>query len=218
MKKFLIIILSIQVIYNTLLYSKEMVSIKCIAPHDTCKLDPNIWILDLNTDNRYDACLYRTCGGLISNHNLMDNSTALLNNDITAFLINGLVETKNFQFYFYDPNKNNFICKLYYDSNYQCSVLIDYTRNENQTINYEEADEYFFTQQFGSLFIITKKTDINVQLVMLCSIDGRIITYLQNVEVWQRFVFDLYEQSSGIYFIHFIAPDKSLTKKIIYLR
>lgn len=191
---------------------------KCNNVNDTCKYDPNIWFLDLNNDDKYDECLFRTCGGFIISQNLMDNSTATLNNDMTAILVSGLVETWNFLYDIYDPVSNSIICTLYYDNNFQGSVLNNYSGGDNQTINNEEADEYFFSRLIGSLLLISKKKDIDVLSVMICNMEGIVLFNLPETSGWSEFIFDLYQQPTGMYFVRFITSDKVLMKKIIYIR
>lgn len=66
------------------------------------------------------------------------------------------------------------------------------------------------------MLLVTKKADIDVQSVMLCSIDGRIISNLQTVAGMSQFSFDLSLEPSGIYILRFIASDKAMTNDFQY--
>ncbi|OGU14458.1 MAG: hypothetical protein A2X61_14375 [Ignavibacteria bacterium GWB2_35_12] len=200
------------------LFSKKPVSIKCINCNDTCLNVTNIWIMDLNNDDKYDAGIIKTCKGIFSGFNIIDKSSVNLNSEMTSQLVNGSVESKNFLFNIYDPEGDKYICKFYFDSNIASAVLEDYTQNGNEPSTYEEADNYFFTQQMGSTLLITKKAEIDVQSVLLCSLDGRIISTLQNVGGWSQFSFDLSLEPSGMYLLRFIARDRALTKRMVYVR
>ncbi|OGU40348.1 MAG: hypothetical protein A2X61_11070 [Ignavibacteria bacterium GWB2_35_12] len=215
---YIIIIIIIIILSCVQLYSKKPVSIKCKNVNDTCLYESNLWIMDLNNDDRYDACIIRICSGAITGHNLLDKSSKTLTNDMTATLLGGTVEMKNFNLTIYDLATNNNICRLYYDNNLASVVLEDYTENGNNPTTYEEADNYFYTQQMGSTLLITKKAEIDVQSVLLCSLDGRIISNLQNVGGWSQFSFDMSLEPSGIYLLRFIARDRALTKRVVYLR
>ncbi len=200
------------------LFSKKPVSIKCINCNDTCSYETNLWFMDLNNDERYDAGIIKTCKSIFSGFNLIDKSSVYLNSEMTAKLIDGTVEMKNFNFIIYDPVLNSNICRLYFDYNLASVVLEDYTQNSNDPTTYEEADNYFYTQQMGTMLLITKKNQIDVQSVLLCSLDGRIISNLQNVDGWSQFQFDMSLEPSGMYLLRFIARDRALTKRVLYVR
>jgi hypothetical protein len=70
----------------------------------------------------------------------------------------------------------------------------------------------------GSILMITKKAQIDLQSVVLCSLDGKIISHLQNVVGLSLFSFDMSLEPSGMYLLRFIAIDRALTKRIIYVR
>ena len=218
MKKSILIFL-VFIISLSFGYSKPTLKITLNNPNENCNMELKLFFFDLNNDNIFDAIYYDGCNPQALAYFLVINSSANINQKETATLIQGSFEEKNFVILIYDPAIQKYTHKLYYDEQISKAVLEDYSDNNgNQTPAYDEADNYFLTQQFGSIFIITKISNIDVQSVMLCSIDGRIIKNLQNVEGWGQFVFDMSGQPSGMYLLRFTAPDKALTKKLVWIK
>ena len=205
------------ILFSCSLFSKQSLKIPILINGNTCN-KPSILFVDANRDDIFDVFIFDNCNNKLDAYNIIINSHYDINENETATLTQGSFEARNFIILIYDPGTFKYTHKIYYDNQISKAILEDYTDNGNEPTTYEEADNYFFTQQIGSLILITKKTDINVQSVMLCSLDGKIISQLQNVEGWGQFVFDLSKQPSGMYLIRFIATDKALTKKIVYIR
>ena len=98
MKNKYLIIIVIIILSFVQLHAKKTVSIRCKNVNDTCLYESNLWIMDLNNDDRYDACIIRICSGAITGHNLLDKSSKTLTNDMTATLLGGTVVMKNIYF------------------------------------------------------------------------------------------------------------------------
>ncbi len=201
-----------------LLVAKDEISIPIFNISDTCNIQPSLFLIDSDNDNICDILIYNGCNSKPLAYMLNVNSTHEINSKGTATLIQGCFESKNFIILIYDPNNTRYTHKLYYDPQISKAILEDYSDNGSVPSTYEEADNYFYTQQMGSILLITKKAEIDVQSVLLCSLDGRIISNLPNVEGWPQFMFDMSLEPSGIYLLRFIARDRALTKRVIYLR
>ena len=216
--KLLILIFILFCFCNTLLSPKETISIPLTNAGDSCITEPHIFFVDIDKNNVWDILFYNGCNSKSLAYSLQVLSLVEININQTAYLSDGSIEAKNFIILIYNPGTYKYTHKLYYDNQISKAVLEDYTDNGNEPSNYEEADNYFYTQQMGSTLLITKKAEIDVLSVMLCSLDGRIISNLQNVEGWSQFSFDLSLEPSGMYLLRFIARDKALTKRVIYLK
>lgn len=218
MKKSILIFL-VFIISLSFGYSKPTLKITLNNPNENCNMELKLFFFDLNNDNIFDAIYYDGCNPQALAYFLVINSSANINQKETATLIQGSFEEKNFVILIYDPAIQKYTHKVYYDNQISKVVLEDYSDNNgSQPASYDEADNYFLTQQFGSIFIITKIAALNIQSVMLSSVNGKIIKQFQNAEGWGQFVFDLSSQPSGMYLIHFIATDKALTKKLVWVR
>lgn len=185
---------------------------------DTCQFGPKIWFFDNNDNHNYELLLYGGCPQKVKLFELIDKSFDVLNYNQKAVLINGSFFNNNFLVYIIDSIDFQYTHKLYYDKQNSKAILEDYTDNGSEPTSYEEADNYFYTQQIGSILIITKKAQIEVQSVVLCSLDGKIISHLQNVEGWSQFTFDMSFEPSGMYLLRFISRDRAMTKRVVYLR
>ncbi|MCL5992018.1 MAG: hypothetical protein M1419_07945 [Bacteroidetes bacterium] len=202
----------------TNLNAKQPLSLLLLNSGENCDLETKIWIIDANNDDTYDILFYNRCGNNPLAYSLLVKSLNEINVNQNAYLSQGSIEAKNFTILINDPNSSRYTHKLYYDNQISKAVLEDYTDNGNEPSTYEEADNYFYTQQMGNTLLITKKAEIDVKSVLLCSLDGRIISNLPNVEGWPQFMFDMSLEPSGIYLLRFIARDRALTKRVIYLR
>lgn len=198
------------------LHSKPNLSLSIYDMKDTCS-EKQIVLIDINSDNIFDILFYSGCRKTVA-YSLDVNSLNDINEGEAAYLIDGVIESKNFTILIYDPNSFSYTHKLYFNSQISKAVLEDYTEQSSEHITYEESDNYFYIQQMGSTLLITKKAVLDVQSVLLCSLDGRIISNLQNVEGWSQFSFDLSFEPSGMYLLRFIARDKAMTKRVVYVR
>ena len=217
MKLFKLIFIFLSFSYS-ILNAKEAISIPLYNRDESCNIEPRLFFIDLNNDNAYDILFFDKCSSKPLAYPLQVKSLVEINIIETAYLTQGSIEAKNFIILIYDPNSFSYTHKIYYDDKISKAILEDYTeQNNNQTI-YEEADSYFYTQQMGSTLLITKKADIDVQSVFLCSLDGRIISNLMNVVGWSQFSFDMSLEPSGMYLLRFIAREKALTKRVVYVR
>ncbi len=194
------------------------ISLQLINSGETCQFGPKLWFFDNDDNGKFELFLYGGCPNNAKLFNLTDNSMSMITNCEKAYFISGDFFNNDFIIYIIDSISSKYTHKLYYDGQISKAVLEDYSDNGSEPGTIDDADNYFFTQRIGSLFLITKKAEINVQSVLLCSLDGKIITQLQNVEGWGQFVFDLSEQPSGMYLIQFTATDKVLTKKLVWVR
>jgi hypothetical protein len=206
----------IGLLFFSSLSAKKNISIDFYFNNDTCKSNELSFIVG-NDNNIYDRAFIILCNKLfiimlddISVHSIEENEC--------AYLVSGTLESFNFEILIYDPIRFRYSHKLNFNKMSSKAVLEDYMYGGSEPSSYEEADNYFYTQQMGDLILITKKAEIDVFSVSLCSLDGRIISFLQNVEGWSQFSFDMFGQSSSVYLIRFIGRDKSLTKRVIYLR
>jgi hypothetical protein len=201
-----------------MLNAKDAISIHLFNSDESCNIEPKIFFIDADNNNVWDILFYDGCNSKPVAFSLHVQSYVEININQTAYLTDGSIEAKNFIILIYDPNNFRYTHKLYYDNQISKAILEDYTDNGNNNITYEDADNYFNIQQMGSTLLITKKADIDVQTVYLCSLDGRIISNLQNVGGWSQFSFDMSLEPSGMYLLRFITPDKAMTKRVIYLR
>ena len=218
MKKHYSLIVVIIIFSFLQLYSKKPASILIFNTGESCNKESKILFIDVNSDDTYDILFYDGCGNNPFAFSLLIFSSNVLYEYQTAYLTEGSIAAKNFIILIYDPNSFNYTHKLYYDNKISKAILEDYTEQGSEPSTYEEADNYFYTQQMGSTLLITKKADIDVQSVFLCSLDGRIISNLQNVVGWSQFSFDMSLEPSGMYLLRFIARDRALTKRVIYVR
>ncbi|TAL70155.1 MAG: hypothetical protein EPN82_05950 [Bacteroidetes bacterium] len=215
---------SFYVIFITLFFyvinlnAKQTQTLPIYNTGESCGREVRIWFIDANNNNIYDILFYDGCNNKPIAFSLLINSFNEIIETQTAYLYQGTIEAKNFTILIYDPNSFTYTHKLYYDNQISKAVLEDYTDNDNEPTTYEEADNYFYIQLMGSTLLITKKADIDVQSILLCSLDGRIISNLQNVEGWSQFSFNLSLEPSGMYLLRFIARDRAMTKRMVYLR
>ena len=200
------------------LNAKDAISIPIYNLADSCKIPPRLLLIDANNNNVWDVVFFDKCGSKPIAYQLTNRSLTDITTEETATLTQGSIEVKNFTILIYDPNSYHYTHKLYYDTQISKAVLEDYSDNGSEPSTYEEADNYFYTQQMGNMLLITKKAQIDVQSVVLCSLDGKIISHLQNVEGWSQFMFDMSFEPSGMYLLRFITPDRAMTKRIVYLR
>ena len=205
------------ILFSCSLFSKQSIKIPISINGDTCK-SSCILFVDANRDDIFDAIIFDNCNNKLDVYGIIINSLNDFKDNSTALLKNGSFQNKNFIILIYEQNSFRYTHKLYYDNQRAKAVLEDYTDNGNEPSTYEEADNYFYTQQMGSTLLITRKAEIDVQSVVLCSLDGKIISHLQNVEGWSQFTFDMSYEPSGMYLLRFIARDKALTKRVVYLR
>ena len=212
------IILILFIFYSSLLDAKDAISIPIYNITDTCNAQPRLYFIDANNDNYWDIIFFERCGSKPIAFQLNVKSLADITTEETATLTQGSIEAKFFTILIYDPNSFRYTHKLYYNNQLSKAVLEDYTDNGSEPTSYEEADNYFYTQQMGNMLLITKKAQIDVQSVVLCSLDGKIISHLQNVEGWSQFMFDMSLEPSGMYLLRFIARERAMTKRVVYLR
>ncbi|TAL69425.1 MAG: hypothetical protein EPN82_06215 [Bacteroidetes bacterium] len=184
---------------NTLLNAKETISIPLTNAGDSCFTEPRIFFVDVDKNNVWDILFYKGCNSKSLAYSLLVQSFVEININQTAYLTDGTIETKNFIILIYDSGTYKYTHKLFFDPQISKAILEDYTDNGSDLTSYEEADNYFYTQQMGTILLITKKAEIDVQSVLLCSLDGRIITNLQNIGGWSQFSFDMSLEPSGIY-------------------
>ncbi|OGU38719.1 MAG: hypothetical protein A2X61_05520 [Ignavibacteria bacterium GWB2_35_12] len=200
------------------LFAKQPLSLSLLNSSDNCDLGTKIWLIDANSDNIYDILIHNGCVNQPVAFSLSINSVNEINENQSAYLTQGSIAAKNFTILIYDTNSFKYTHKLYYDNQISKAILEDYTEQSSDHKTYEEADNYFYTQQMGSTLLITKKAEIDVQSVLLCSLEGKIISHLQNVEGWSQFSFDMSLEPSGMYLLRFIAREKVLTKRVMYVR
>ncbi|OGU97051.1 MAG: hypothetical protein A2475_12935 [Ignavibacteria bacterium RIFOXYC2_FULL_35_21] len=216
--KFIKIIFIVYFSCTLFLSAKQTIILPLNNLNDTCNQESNISFIDANKDNVFDIFIINNCNYQLYAFPLIVNSTNEIIENQTAYLSQGSIEAKNYIILIFDPNSFHYTHKLYYDNKISKAILEDYTEQGSEPSTYEEADNYFYTQQMGSTLLITKKADIDVQSVFLCSLDGRIISNLQNVVGWSQFSFDMSLEPSGMYLLRFIARDRALTKRVIYLK
>ncbi|MCL5990664.1 MAG: hypothetical protein M1419_00995 [Bacteroidetes bacterium] len=216
--KLLKLIFVIFCISISILNAKEAISIPLFNRDESCNIEPRIFFIDINNDNAWDILFFDKCSSKPIAYSLLVKSLNEINVNQNAYLSQGSIEAKNFIILINDPKSSRYTHKLYYDNQISKAVLEDYSDNGSVPSSYEEADNYFYTQQMGTTLLITKKAEIDVQSVLLCSLDGRIISNLQNVDGWSQFSFDMSLEPSGIYLLRFIARDRALTKRFIYIR
>ncbi|OGU38968.1 MAG: hypothetical protein A2X61_00015 [Ignavibacteria bacterium GWB2_35_12] len=216
--RFIIKTIVVGLLFYSSLFGKNNIAIKFYFNNDTCQKVKEVVFLIGSNSNYYDKTLLILCEKVIIFNNLSDNSLNMIEEYETAHLTNGNIESNNFEILIYDPNRSRYTHKLFYNNIISKAVLEDYTDNGSEPSTYEEADSYFYTQQMGSTLLITKKAEIDVQSVFLCSLEGRIISSLQNVEGWSQYSFNMSFEPSGMYLLRFIARDKALTKRVIYIR
>jgi len=203
-------------IFSEQLHSKQNLSLSIYDMRDTC-FEKQITFIDFNSDNFYDIIFYNGCVKPLA-YSLVVKSLNEISKNEAAYLIDGVIESKNFIIFIYDPDGMGYTHELYFDSQISKAILEDYTEKGSNFSTCVEADIYFNIQQMGSTLLITKKADIDVQSVFLCSLDGRIVLHLQNVESRSQYSFDMSLEPSGMYLLRFIARDKAITKRVVYMR
>jgi hypothetical protein len=197
---------------------KPPVSMRCPANSDSCKQEPNIWFMDLNNDDTFDYCLFRTCGGVIANSNLLYRSSRTLNSEMYAQLFSGLVETKNFMFYIYDSQSNSIVYQLFFDQASNSAILEDYNESGGGSAYIDETDIFFTTQINSGYIRMFKKTELNVKAMTLCNLEGIVLDNKPVYENQSELYFDLTLQPAGMYFIRIISDTKVFVKKVIYTK
>ncbi|TAL69609.1 MAG: T9SS type A sorting domain-containing protein [Bacteroidetes bacterium] len=207
----------LMLLFSYSLFAKQSIKIPIFVNGDTCNKS-SILFVDADRDDIFDVIIFDNCKNKLDAFELVINSLNEIKETLTATLTQGTIEAKNFTILIYDPNSFRYTHKLYYDIQLSKAVLEDYSDKGSEPSTYEEADNYFYTQQIGNILLITKKNQIEVQSVVLCSLDGKIISNLQNVEGWSQFTFDMSFEPSGIYLLRFISSDRAMTKRVVYLR
>ncbi|TAL69603.1 MAG: T9SS type A sorting domain-containing protein [Bacteroidetes bacterium] len=215
MKKILLlfVVLMILIIQS---YSKPNLSLTVYDVNNNFS-DEQLILIDNNKDDVYDILFYNDNIHPLGFSLLINSLNEIKENEI-AYLINGKIESRNFIIQLYDPNYFEYTHKLYFDSKLSKAVLEDYTGNGIGQSTYEEADNYFYVQQMGSILLITKKEQIELNSLILCSLDGKIISNLQNVTGLNQFSFDMSFEPNGMYILRFHSSNKSLTKRVIFIR
>ncbi len=218
MRKIIFLLVFSSVLQIISLNADKKISFTVLNSGDSCQYILKLWLLDNNDDKRFDYMFYAGCPPKAISFNLIDKTNHSPFNDENAIIISGGIFTQNFLIYLTELNNSIYKHKIYYDNQTGNAVLEDYSEQDNEQSSYEEADNYFYTQLLGNTILITKKTDIDVISIILCSLDGKIISNLQNVSGWSQFTFNLSSDASGLYLLQFRTRDKLLTKHVIYVR
>jgi hypothetical protein len=218
MKKLIILVTVCILLPLFKLHGGNVLSFPLLNTGDSCLFGPRIWLMDNDGDSKFDVLLYNGCNNKAISFKFIDKSNNIPSIDEKAVLNIGDIFSNYFLIYLLTPINSTYTHRIYYDSQNGFTIMEDYSSGDNQTINNEEADEYFFIRLIGSELLISKKKDIDVLSVMLCNMEGMVLFNLPYTSGWSEFVFDLYQQPSGMYFVRFIASDKILMKKVIYIR
>jgi hypothetical protein len=217
MKKIILFI----IIFSIDLYSLEL-SFPLYNSNEGCQTNPKIWLLDNNSDSRFEYLVYSGCRENAKVLKVNDKSKKQIKGHYKAFLKSGNLSNNNFVIFMVDS------VNLRYTHKISCTggepvVIEDYAEFDNDFNTIESNDDYFITYQVGDIVVITKKTDIAVYAYSLFSLQG-VEFYNRSVhDSESSYYLDFRGYSSGIYLVKFTVFDnelmlyKPILKKIIYL-